>query len=122
MARNESKRINPDTLVADESAAAAVALIADYQPDKAKIGKEAVAACLADYRAAHQRELDIEGDLATARDGTVAAGWKLHNLMLEVKSFVEYHYGTNSDELQRLGLKKKSEYKARSRRTPTSAA
>jgi hypothetical protein len=121
MARNESKRISPPILAADESAAAAVAQIADYQPERLQIGREAVAACLADYRAAKQREQDLEGDLDAARDQTVGAAWKLHNLMLEVKAFVEYRYGSSSDELQRLGIKKKSERKSSARRKPTAA-
>jgi hypothetical protein len=42
----------------------------------------------------------------------VAAGWDLHNGMLDVKVQVAAQYGTNSDQVASLGLKKKSERKA----------
>jgi hypothetical protein len=122
MARNETKRLNPAALEADETAAAAVQTVADYQPAKAALSKEKVAACLEAYRAAKQAELDIEGRLATARDSTVAAGWDLHNLVLDVKAFVAYQYGPSSNELQLLGMKKKSERKTPARRKTTTAA
>jgi hypothetical protein len=122
MAKNETRRLKPDVLEADEIAAAAIQQIADYQPTKPALARDHVAACLEAYRAAMQAERDIEGQLATARDNSVAAGWELHDLVLDIKAFVAYQYGPSSNELQLLGVKKKSERKTPVRRKAKEAA
>jgi hypothetical protein len=45
-----------------------------------------------------------------------AAEWDFHNTMLAVKEQVIAQFGKNSDQVQALGLKKKSEYKAPARK------
>ena len=44
------------------------------------------------------------------------AEWEFHNTMLAVKEQVIAQFGKNSDQVQALGLKKKTEYKAPARR------
>jgi hypothetical protein len=44
------------------------------------------------------------------------AKWEFHNTMLAVKEQVIAQFGKNSDQAQALGLKKKSEYKAPTRK------
>jgi len=51
-----------------------------------------------------------------ARDAATAAEWDFHNTMLAVKEQVIAQFGKNSDQVQALGLKKKSEYKAPTRK------
>ena len=45
-----------------------------------------------------------------------AAEWEFHNAMLGVKEQAIAQYGKNSDQLQALDLKKKSEYKSPARK------
>jgi hypothetical protein len=111
-----------NNISADEAAAAAVQNLTDYQPPRAALSRESVAASLEAMRRARQAELDAQGALATARDRHVAAVWSLHNLVIEVRAAVAAQYGVSSDELQLLGIKKKSERKAPVRRKTTTAA
>ena len=64
--------------------------------------------------AAHN-ELRAQNAPAAARDAAIAAQWEFHNLMLGVKDQVIAQYGADSDQVASLGLKKKSERKARVR-------
>jgi len=57
----------------------------------------------------------------SARNAATAAEWEFHNFILGVKEQVIAQYGKSSDELQALGLKKKSEYKAPGARKKASA-
>ena len=68
------------------------------------------------HLSATQPELAAQVALATARDAAAAAEWELHNAMLGVKEQVIAQFGKNSDQLQALGLKKKTEYKAPTRK------
>ena len=54
----------------------------------------------------------ISAALDTARDDAAAAEWAFHNAMLGGKDQVKAQFGDDSNELQSLGLKKKSEYKS----------
>jgi hypothetical protein len=53
-----------------------------------------------------------QADLDAARDDATAAEWEFHNALLEAKNQVKAQYGPDSNELQGLGLKKKSEFKS----------
>ena len=62
-------------------------------------------------------EAQAEAALKTARDETVASEWALHNFIMGARDQVIAQYGSDSNELQSLGRKKKSEYKRRSARS-----
>lgn len=63
-------------------------------------------------REAIQAEAAAEAKRAAANAGE----WEFHNAILGAKVQVEAQFGSDSDELASLGLKKKSEYKTPSRR------
>ena len=50
------------------------------------------------------------------RDNAVAAEWDFHNFVLGAKEQVIAQFGKDSNEVQSIGLKKKSEYKSRKRK------
>jgi hypothetical protein len=51
---------------------------------------------------------------------TSAGLWDFHYAVLEAKSQVKAQFGADSNELQAVGLKKKSEYKSpKARKTPS---
>jgi len=96
-------------LQADDEAFVAFQAIAGYNPANPAYRLEAVAA---------HNELRAQNTLAAARDAAIAAiaaQWEFHNLMLGVKDQVIAQYGADSDQVASLGLKKKSERKARVR-------
>ena len=57
---------------------------------------------------------------AMFEDELEALGWELHDAVLLAKAAVTSQYGSNSDAIASLGLKKKGEYRRPGRRTPTS--
>jgi hypothetical protein len=61
-------------------------------------------------------ETQAEAAYKAARDNAVKGEWEFHNLMLGVKDQVASQFGRDSNEYQALGLKKKSERKAPTRK------
>jgi hypothetical protein len=111
MAKNEAIRIRPVVLQADLDAQIALQAISDYKPANAAYAKTVADAKLTAMRAAQTAEVNAMNALATARDAAAAAEWEFHNIMLGVKTQVMAQYGDSSDQMQALGLKKKSERK-----------
>ena len=116
MAINENKRLAPIILKADQNAYISLSDFRDYQPANPACSRQYLAQILEEMRLARQKELNLEGALAAARDASRQAEWRFHNAMLDVKAQVIAQYGANSDEVQALGLKKKSERRKPSRR------
>jgi len=57
-----------------------------------------------------------------ATDAARSAEWEFHNAVLAMKEVVRGQYGTDSNEAQAVGLKKKSERKRPSRKKPVAVA
>lgn len=112
MAKNETRRIAPSVLQADRDAWAALKTMAGYAPRKEEFSigaiKGAVEALIAKGEIAAQKEAELD----SARDDATAAEWAFHNLVLGAKGQVVAQFGDDSNELQTLGRKKKSEYKS----------
>lgn len=58
--------------------------------------------------------------LSAARDLAAAAEWKYHNRIINMRDAVSGQYGRNSNEVQKVGRKKTSEFSPRKRKPPTS--
>lgn len=101
---------------ADQDAYISLAGFKDYQPANPACAREYLAEILEEMRLARQKELQVEGALAAARDASRQAEWRFHNAMLDAKAQVVAQYGASSDEVQALGLKKKSERRKPARR------
>jgi hypothetical protein len=67
-------------------------------------------------KAAEREEVRKKGELKAARDNATAAARAFHDAILQVKTQVRAQFGESSNELQSLGLKKKSERKSPSRK------
>jgi hypothetical protein len=116
MAKDETKRLNPSALEADKAGLAALQAITSYAPANPTYDAAAVTTAHTELLAAQTEETQTAAAAAAARDNAVAKEWSFHNLMLGVKDQVTAQFGRNSNEVQSLGLKKASEYKARTRR------
>jgi hypothetical protein len=112
MAKNEVKRLNPATLKADAEAYQALKTISGYKPVNTDYELGKLEAKQADMGRKKEAELLAERALKTARDEANAAEWEFHNAMLGTKDQVIAQFGVDSNEVQLLGLKKKSEYKS----------
>ena len=121
MAKDQNRRLNAPTLLADDAALMALKAIKGYQPFNPDHSVQALTTKQAAMRAAQEVEVQAQNALNAARDAAVAAQWDYHNGILGAKDHVVGQFGSNSDEVAALGLKKKSERKAPVRKSKAAA-
>lgn len=118
MAKNETRRLKPSTLVEDLELYAALKAIPGYAPSNPAYTQAAIDAIKA--RLTEKAEIEAQAAAAyeSARDDHVAVQWEIHNAMLGAKDQVVAQFGPNSNEVQAMKLKKKTEYKNPTRKAP----
>lgn len=123
MGKNESRRLNPSILSDDLEIFAALKDIGNYRPANPAYTVAAVDAINTRRVSAHDTEVQTSAAYDAARDNHVAVQWEFHNAMLSAKDQVSAQFGPDSNEVQAMKLKKKSEYKNPTRKsgptTPT---
>jgi hypothetical protein len=107
---NQARRLNPAQIQADREAFAALQAVAGYAPVNPAYALTAVTAAQSALAAAQQAEAQTAAAAAAARDEAVAREWAFHNTMLGAKDQIMAQFGRDSNEMQAVGLKKKSEY------------
>ena len=120
MAKNQTKRLRPIHVDADQDALTAIQNLGDYKPSNPAFGAHQLSTALSDMQSAQQAEVNAANTLAAARDAAVE--WNFHNAMLGAKDQVVAQYWDDSDAVQSLGLTKKSERKAPVRKAHTKGA
>jgi hypothetical protein len=115
MAKNETKQLAPSVLVEDREVYAAIKVITNYAPANPEFSQAALDASHDAMVKAQEAEAQAAAKWAAARDDKVAAEWGFHNKTLGGKDQVKAQFGPNSNELQSLKLKKKTEYKSPTR-------
>jgi hypothetical protein len=111
MATDQTKPLAAATLADDKSAIDACKEITTYAPQKAEFNQAALDAAQAAVESTDTAYNRAEAAFDTARDNKVAAEWVRHNKVLGMRTQVKAQFGEDSNELQSVGLKKKSEYK-----------
>jgi hypothetical protein len=123
MAFDQTKRLKPSVLQKDIDAFAAIkTLTPAYAPSDARFTVALMTTGQTNMGTAQGTEVTKKGEFAAARDAANAAEWAFHNLVLGARDQVRAQYGEDSDQVQAIGLKKKSEYKRpgpRKPKTPT---
>lgn len=123
MSSNPTRRIPPNASQADEESFAALKAIDDYKPANASYSLAAITTAWQSLEAKQHAETQAAAALAAARDEATSAEWDFHNLILGAKEQVIAQYGKDSNEVQAIGLKKKSEYaKSTGRKSATTEA
>src|SRR5665213_3815540 len=122
MAKNQTVKIRPVLLQADRDSFAALKNIADYAPSNASLTVAKIQALQDDMVAKDEAEVQALAAHDSARDDATDSEWTYHNAILAAKDQVKAQYGADSNELQAVGLTKKSEIKKPSARTPKAAA
>lgn len=120
MAKDQTKRLTSNVLQADRESFAALQAIDGYAPANNAYAMTTIAKAQADLTKLQTAEVQAAAAAAAVRDDTVAKEWEVHNMMLGAKDQVIAQFGKDSNEVQSIGLKKKSEYKARQRKPSTS--
>ena len=116
MAKNETDRIDGKLLQEDKDSLAGLETVTNYAPVKTEYATAAIQALLNAMTAAQTAETQAATALKTARDKATAAEWTFHNSILGAKRQVSAQFGDDSNEIQALGLKKKSERKPPTRK------
>lgn len=111
MGKNESRRLNPATLTQDLEILAALNDIQNYAPSNPAYTQPANNTINTQRLAAYDTEGQTSAPADAARDDHVAVQRKLHKALLGAKDQVTAQFGPDSNEVQAMKLKKKSEYK-----------
>lgn len=118
---NRSRRLPPDDIQGDRNALIGIQSLSDYAPVNRAYTVEQLNALGQAMEQAQQAEVRAAQALVGARDAAAAAEWALHDGMLGAKAQVIAQYGPDSNVVQLLGLKRKSERKRPVRRPASSA-
>jgi len=116
MALNENRKPSPEHMKDDRATLLAIRELSDYAPVIPSLSIEALTALEQALIQAEQEELRLQKALAGARDTAATAAWALRNSILSAKASVLAQYGPDSNAVQSLGLKKKSDRRRPSRR------
>ncbi|MDX6612511.1 MAG: hypothetical protein QOD75_1697 [Blastocatellia bacterium] len=118
MGKNETRRLSPAAIAQDQEILAALKDINNYAPANPAYTVNAIAAIDARRATAADTEVQTSAAAESARDNHVAVQWELHNALLGAKDQVTAQFGKDSNEVQAMKLKKKSEYKNPTRKGP----
>lgn len=99
----------------------ALQTLKDYAPLNPAYNTEALLKLGEAMEAAQEADLRAKRAAAVARDEAQAAEARIFDAVLHVKRQVVAQYGPNSNEVEALGLKKKSDYKRPVRRRATAS-
>jgi hypothetical protein len=122
LALNENRRLPQDEIQADRAALLAIRELRDYSPINPAFSGSALEALDATLRSAQEEELRLRNAFEASRDAVTAAAWALHNGILGAKAQVIAQYGHDSNAVQAVGLKRKSERRRPTRRNGKTAA
>jgi len=111
MAKDQNRRVKTKDLGNDIDSKDSLKKISGYKPHKSECEVANIQLLYDNMVEAQAVETQSDAALRTARDIAVAAEWSFHNIMLAAKEQVTSQFGSDSNELQSLGLKKTSEYK-----------
>lgn len=115
---DETRRLRPSDLQADQDAFAAIQGISDYAPANKNYTVTKLQSLKDNMDVADQKETQANAAAKAARDDATAAEWDFHNAVIAAKQQVVAQYGDDSNEAQAVGLTKKSERAKPARATP----
>lgn len=113
MAKNQTVKLKPSILAKDDTDFAALKKITGYAPPNPAFTVAAIQANKDASLEVKERLAQAQALVKTLRDEDTAADWKFHNSMEGGRDSIEAQFGSDSNELQAVGRKKKSEYKSR---------
>jgi hypothetical protein len=120
MAKDQTIRLRSQILQEDKAAFVALQANTNYRPANTAYEVAVIRTAESAMTAAQEAETLAAEVLAAARDNAVAREWEYHNLLLGAKVQVKAQFGEDSNELQAMGVKKKSEYSRPKRKTGSS--
>ena len=104
-----SRRLRPDYLDRDIDSLRGARTIAGYTSGRPETSLEGLQNSYAEMMAAQEEETELMVRAKAAADKARLTEWKFHQNILAMKELVRGVYGSDSDEAQAIGYKKKSE-------------
>lgn len=111
MAKNETHAVPHPLLAEDDNILAALTQITTYKPANPDFATDKISALQAEVVKLRDAKAGAEAALMAAKDLHTAATWAYHNAILQAKNQIRAQFGTDSIELQSVGLKRASERK-----------
>lgn len=122
MATTQTNRIDPKVLQSDIASYQAMLNITTYAPANAAYSTANGTTKYTGMTGLQTSETQKKADADAARDDATASEWDFHNYILGMKDQVRAQFGADSNEVQAIGLKKKSEKKKASRQAAPATA
>ena len=122
MVTNPTNRIDLKLLQADIASYQALLTITGYTPTNAAYSTANGTTKYTGMTTKEATETQTKAAADAARDDATSAEWDFHNYVLGMKDQVRAQFGADSNELQAVGLKKKSEHKKPSKKAAPAAA
>jgi hypothetical protein len=122
MAADQTRRLRPSDIQADKDSFAAIEAMEDYAPSNKDYTVAKIQALSDAMDSEQAAETQADAAAKAARDNATAAEWDFHNAVLAAKQQVTAQYGADSNEVQSVGLTKKSERAKPKRTAPPASA
>ena len=113
------KRLSKKQIEDDTNTYEALQALTDYNPSNKQFSMANATAAFDAMRNLQTDETQKQAAAAAASDDAADGEYAFHNMILGVKTQGKAQYGEDSNEVQSLGIKKKSEYKKPSGRKPS---
>jgi hypothetical protein len=122
MPANTNRRLTPALLNQDVDSYNGLKTIDGYSTKRANATPEALQQAYQTMLAQQQAETEKLAMYRAASDAARLAEWEFHNAVLAMKEVVKGQFGSDSNEAQSVGLKKKSDRKRPVRQKVTAIA
>lgn len=106
-----SRRLSPQIINQDTDSMNGLGTIATYQTSRKEATSEALQLAYQTMLLKQQVETEQQALHKTASDAARKAEWEFHNAVLAMKEAVRGQFGSDSNEAQSVGMKKKSDRK-----------
>lgn len=111
-----SRRLPSRYILQDIESFEGAGAVPSYPTARPEATLEFLQAARQTMQAVQQQETELLTKAKAATDKARQAEWEFHNAVMAMKEAVRGHFGSDSDEAQAVGYKKKSEHKRPRRR------
>lgn len=118
MAEKNTRQLSPKELQDDINAYAGMQGITNYAPPNAAFNAANGQTLFEKMQESQTKEIQAHTAWQASRDEKVANEWEFHDFIRNMRTQIKAQFGEDSNEVQAVGLKKKSEYKKPSKPTP----
>ncbi len=116
--QDTTRRLRPQTISQDIDSFHGLQTVSTYNTTRADASTAKLQEVYQAMLISQQTETEKLALYRAASDAARLAEWEFHNAVLAMKEVVRGQYGSDSDEAQAVGLKKKSDRKRPSRKKP----